>query len=583
MSEDRVIPVEQTTDMPTLKIKSEGSEISNEFHVVSVTVEKEVNRIPKAQIILLDGDTAKEDFEISNQDHFIPGKKIEIHAGYHSDESLIFKGIVINHRIKARKGKASYLYIDCRDESVKMTVGRKNKYYYDSTDSDIFSEILGKYSLDTDIEPTEASHKEMVQYYSTDWDFIVSRAEMNGMLVTANDGKFSVKKPDTSSDPVLSLVYGSSMLDFEAEMESRDQYSTVKSNSWDYSSQEVIEEEGTDPGVTESGNISSDDLADVMNLEELSQRHGGKVSDMELKAWASSRILKSKLAKIRGRVKSQGYGDINPGDMLELNGVGDRFNGKNFVSAVRHQINLKNWETDIQFGLSPEWFSKSQKDIIDTPAAGLLPAVQGLQIGIVTQLEDDPDGEDRVLVKMPMISSDEDGVWARVATLDAGDSRGSFFRPEIGDEVLLGYLNEDPRFPVILGMMNSSAKPAPITAKDSNPEKGFITRSEMKLLFDDEKKVITVETPGGNKIVLSDDEGAVNLEDQNGNKITMDSDGITMESAKDVAIKASGDVKIEGINSEIKANSQFKAEGAAGAEVSSSAVMTIKGSLVQIN
>jgi hypothetical protein len=56
-----------------------------------------------------------------------------------------------------------------------------------------------------------------------------------------------------------------------------------------------------------------------------------------------------------------------------------------------------------------------------------------------------------------------------------------------------------------------------------------------------------------------------------------------LESAKDIILKASGDVKIEGTNIEIKASAQLKAEGGAGAEFSSSASTTVKGSLVQIN
>ena len=83
-----------------------------------------------------------------------------------------------------------------------------------------------------------------------------------------------------------------------------------------------------------------------------------------------------------------------------------------------------------------------------------------------------PDGEDRVQVRVPVINSQDDGLWARVATLDAGENRGSFFRPEIGDEVVLGFLNDDPRDPIILGMLNSSAKPAPITASIRLSRKG---------------------------------------------------------------------------------------------------------------
>ncbi|MBN1301239.1 MAG: type VI secretion system tip protein VgrG [Melioribacteraceae bacterium] len=582
MSEDKILPVEQTTDLATFTIISGGNKISKEYHVISITVTKEVNRIPTAKIIFADGDAAKGDFELSNQDLFIPGEEIEVQAGYHNDESTIFKGIIVSHSLKARKNKSSQLVIECRDNAVKMTAGRKNKYYYESKDSDIIEEIIKSYNLSTDIEATDVDHKEMVQFYSTDWDFIVSRAEANGKMIFVNDGKISMMEPETTTDPVLSLGYGPPIIEFEAEMDARYQYPSIKSSSWDYTSQEVAEEEAEEPSITEAGNIDADELSDVLELSEFSQRHSGKLDDNELRAWANSRLLKSKLAKIRGRIRIEGYNNITPGDTIEMTGMGDRFNGKVFVSGVSHQLYRNYWETDIQFGISPDWFAKAS-DIMDVNGGGLVPGIQGLHIGIVTQLESDPDGEDRVLVKMPLIDTNEEGVWARVATLDAGENRGSFFRPEIGDEVVLGFLNDDPRDPILLGMLNSSAKPAPITASDTNPEKGFVTREDLKLIFNDEKKVITIETPGGNIITLTDNDGAIKLVDENSNKITMDSNGISIESAKDVKIKAAGDVKVDGTNIEIKAKAQFKAEGSAGAEVSSSATATLKGSIVQIN
>jgi uncharacterized protein involved in type VI secretion and phage assembly len=149
--------------------------------------------------------------------------------------------------------------------------------------------------------------------------------------------------------------------------------------------------------------------------------------------------------------------------------------------------------------------------------------------------------------------------------------------------VVLGFLNDDPRNPIVLGQMHSSAKASPIPASDDNNEKGLVTRSGIELRFDDDKKVVTLKTPGGNSVVVSDEDQGIVLEDQNGNKLTLNADGITLESAADVSIKASGDVKVEGANVEASAQAQFKAEGSGGAEVSSSANTTIKGSLVQIN
>ncbi|MCK5087813.1 MAG: type VI secretion system tip protein VgrG, partial [Melioribacteraceae bacterium] len=492
MSEGRVIPTPAPSDLPTLKILIGGNEITNAYQIVSVDVNKVFNKISNAKISVVDGDPSVEDFRISNTDDFKPGNEIEILAGYHNKNTTIFKGIIIKHGIKSRKYKPSLLVIEAKDKAVKMTVGRKSLLYYDSNDSDIIEEIVGNYGLEKDVESMDIKHAEMVQHNVTDWDFIMSRAEMNGKLVFTDDGKLIVKKPDTSASSELTLIYGSTMMEFEAEIDSRTQWESVKSYSWNYTDQELIEEEASDPNFKENGNLSSADLAEVIGVEEYSIRHSGNVSDRELKAWADAQNLKSKIARIKGRVKFQGYPDIKPGAVIELKGVGDRFNGNVFVTGIKHQINAENWETDIQFGLSEVWFYKNE-NVVEKPASGLVPNIYGLQIGVATQLESDPDGENRVLVRIPIIDNENNGLWARVATLDAGDNRGSFFLPEIGDEVIIGFVNDDPRDPVVLGMLNSSAKPAPVEAADDNHEKGFVTRSEMKLMFNDDKKSITIE------------------------------------------------------------------------------------------
>jgi len=158
-----------------------------------------------------------------------------------------------------------------------------------------------------------------------------------------------------------------------------------------------------------------------------------------------------------------------------------------------------------------------------------------------------------------------------------------YFRPEIGDEVIVGFLHDDPRFPVVLGALHSSEKPSPIETTDDNHEKGIVTRSQIKILFNDETKTLTIETPGGRKIIVDDDGGTITLEDAEGNKCVMDSSGIAMESSGEITVKAGGDLNLEGANVTIKASAQLKGEGASGAEISSSGTAVLKGSLVQIN
>ena len=588
MSNDTTIPTPATPDVCTVAVLIDGAEIPGTFHLLSVAVTQELNRIPSAVIHLMDGDAAKSTFEASNADYFVPGKKIEIQLGYRSQNDSVFKGIIIKHSVKIRKS-ASLLVVECRNEAVKMTSGVKSRYYTDKLDSDIMEEILGLYNLQKEVTATTPDLKEVVQYESTDWDFLLCRAEANGHVVHVGDDKVVIAPPDTSSSAVVKVNYGSTILELDAEIDSRWQSKGIKANSWNPTDQELIETEASEPSTTNNGNLSPATLADVIGGEADTIRHGGKLSKPELQAWADGRLLKERLAKVRGRVRFQGFAGVLPGKMIEVTGIGERFEGKLYVSGVRHTVANGNWETDVQFGLNPEIYPATH-NLRPMPAGGLLAGVSGLQIGVVTVLESDPDGEERIKVRLPLVSTSEEGIWARISTLDAGKERGTFFRPEIGDEVVVGFLGDDPRCPIVLGMCHSSAKPAPEPAKDSNHRKGYVSREKMKFTFDDEKKIIVLETPGGNKLTLSEEDKGIVIEDQNGNKITLDDSGIKVESAKDLILKASKDMNAEGMNIELKAQTGFKASGTATAEVSGasttvkgSATTTISGGVVQIN
>ncbi len=579
-NDDQRIPVAAPADLPTFTIRVDGSAVSEEYQVQSIVVSRSFNKVAWAEIRIFDGDPAEEDFKVSNTADFIPGKEIEILAGYHNDEEVIFKGLVMGHGLRVFNYTSSFFKIICKDAAVQLTRDRKSAYFYDISDADLIEQLAAGAGLDTEVESTKVTHAQMVQFYATDWDFMVSRAEANGKQILTLDGTLIVKEPQDETS-VLNLKYGGNMLDFEAMIDAGNQIDSVSASAWNPAQQDVVSKEGRVSTLTAPGNISPSELAEAAGREECALQQVG-IQDTELQEWANAKLLKAGYAKVRGRVRIQGFSAVLPGNFISLDGVGERFNGAALVSGVRHEISARNWETDISFGLDPAFFSSANRDIIAAPANGLLPGISGLQTALVTSLED-PDKEDRVQLRLPMIDPGEQGVWARIATLDAGDRRGSFFRPELNDEVIVGFLNGDPRNPVVLGMLNSKAKPAPLTAADDNHQKGFVSRSEIKLLFDDEKISLTIATPNGNTLVLSDEAGGIRVADENGNSLLMDSGGISIESGSDLKIKAAGDVNIEGMNINVKAGSALKAEGSTGAELSSGAATTIKGSTVLIN
>ena len=572
------------TERPSYRILVDGTELDSAFTVSSMAVTKAINKIPTARVELVDGSVAEEDFVSSSEDTLIPGNDIEIKLGYQGEEETVFKGIIVKHGIKTMGANSnSLLIIEAKDIAVKMTVGRKNRYFSDSTDSDILETILGDYGdITDDIEATTTSHAQMVQYYCTDWDFVVTRAETNGQLVMVDDATIKTAAPDYAQEPVANLAYGHNILEFDFEMDARNQFSAIETRAWDTANQEVITSTNQPQEITELGNLSSTDLSDTIGLDPLNYQHSGTLNPEELQSWTNARMLRSQLSKIVGRIKILGNNEIKPGTIINIEGLGDRFNGSAFISGVSHSY-ASNWNTHLHIGLDHKFLTESYDDVQAIPSSSLLPAISGLHVGKVTAIHDDPLGENRIKVKLPLISTEEEGTWARITTLDAGDNRGSFYMPEVDDEVIVGFLNDDPRNPIVIGMVHSSAKTAPFEATEENDEKGFVSRSEMKLVFDDGKNHILLETPNGNKVLLSEEEGAIQIEDENGNIVTLDSGGILLDSAGDVNINAGGDVNIEGVNINLKAQSAFKAEGSSGAEVSSSATATLKGSLVQIN
>ena len=197
----------------------------------------------------------------------------------------------------------------------------------------------------------------------------------------------------------------------------------------------------------------------------------------------------------------------------------------------------------------------------------------GLQIGVVDKFEEDPEKQFRVKVRFPGLGADQPAIWARLASPDAGKGRGFCFRPEKGDEVVLGFFNEDPRQPVIVGALYSSFNRPPegfATLSDKNALKGLVTKKGTIIGFDDQddgKGSVYIETTNKNKILLDDAKKTISLADQHGNVITLDEHGITIKSAKDITLEAAGKLEI-------------KSEG--DAQMDSGGKVEIKGSAVDI-
>jgi uncharacterized protein involved in type VI secretion and phage assembly len=186
----------------------------------------------------------------------------------------------------------------------------------------------------------------------------------------------------------------------------------------------------------------------------------------------------------------------------------------------------------------------------------------GVVVGLVSNNKDE-DGMNRVKVTFPWLSEDEESHWARVSCLMAGEKRGALFLPEVGDEVLVAFEHGDIDRPYVIGSLWNGVDKPPLTNDDGKNNIRLIqSRSGHKVTLDDtdgSEKISVEDKSGKNSIVWDTASNTITITADKDIMLSAPSGTITLD-AKELAIKSSGDAKVEAGGS-----------------------MTLKGSTIDIN
>lgn len=571
-----------------------GKKLNDNYALVSATVHLELNRIGKATIKFNAGNMDKQTFDESDADLFKPGNAIRLDAGSIDKEETLFEGIIIGLRIITGKDHRSYMQVECRNNAYLATQGRKNRIFEKKKDSDIIKEVLSTYG-NVEVDATSYQHPTQVQYYCSDWDFALSRADANGLFIFTNGKKIQVKKPGVGASPVLTVTYGSDLTAFDFELTADDQFTQYEAVSWNPNTQKAVKVAASSPSLNRQGDLQPKNIATGGSLLLQSD---APMEENTLKQWAGGMALKAGLARYQGSCSFYGSAKVVPGSLIELKGLGKRFNGNMFVGSVTHTIEDNEWITEAGAGISPLNIT-DEADVVSPPASGFLPGLQGVHAAVVKKLDGDPLKEYRIQVELPWLEGQNKLLWARLSTMYATNKSGYFFLPELGDEVVVGFMNQDPVHPVILGSLYGTKHTSSYEYEAKNNMKAIVTRENMRIEFNEEKKIITISTPGNNMVEISDDAKQIKLTDQHKNEIVMNNSGISLSSCKDITLKAKGgitldaglkisgtakqDISLEGLNVKAQAKIGVTIKGTVTAELSASGQTTVKGAMVMIN
>jgi uncharacterized protein involved in type VI secretion and phage assembly len=204
-----------------------------------------------------------------------------------------------------------------------------------------------------------------------------------------------------------------------------------------------------------------------------------------------------------------------------------------------------------------------------------------VQNAVVTD-NNDPDKLGRIKVRFDWQSDGQSTPWIRMVNPHSGDSRGFYFVPEIGDEVVVGFEHNHPQKPYVIGtMFGGNHSPQENWVTNSNDIKKIRTKSGHTLEFNDTSGSETLAIYNGSGSSADSNSNKITLS-LSPNKITIESQGDIELKATNIKLEAQGNLDIHGTGVSLKADGQLKAEGAT-AEIDGTGQVKIQGGIVQIN
>jgi uncharacterized protein involved in type VI secretion and phage assembly len=156
--------------------------------------------------------------------------------------------------------------------------------------------------------------------------------------------------------------------------------------------------------------------------------------------------------------------------------------------------------------------------------------IQGVVTGQVVNITD-PDQQGRIQVSLPYLGGQNQSYWAPVATLMAGGGCGSWFMPQLGDEVLVAFNQDDVGHPYIVGFLWNGQDQPPST--DTNMRVIRSVNGHEIQLYD---PPVSGGDQGYVRMQFARGDGSVNIVEINNTSITISSDSAISIQAPTVTI-----------------------------------------------
>jgi phage protein D/phage baseplate assembly protein gpV len=557
--------------VPLYKVMIDGMEISPEeadaVHSIKIT---DWLRLP--DVCTLDvgyqADVQGPAFSRLDGSRFKIGAALEVKLGSTDERTTktIFKGEIVTVEPDFQAGSVA-LSVRAYDKSHRMMRSRKQRSFLNKTISDIVKEVCGGYGLGASTGPTGAPLDFVLQNNETDWEFVWRLARRVGFEVTLEENTIHFKKPAAATE--IALDYPDEIHSFRPRVTAVQQVNKVNVRGFDSKQKRSVlatktrAEQLTEAGIkrSEVAKAFGDSVLEIAGQSFSSNEEAGAIAQAALDQLAN--------AYLAAEGATFGNPDIKAGVKLKITGVGEKFSGTYRVAKAVHVLQTGGYITQFANSAGEHTLlgQTGSNGGGGSPGGG-----NSLVVGVVTN-NNDPEKLGRVKVKLPFLSEQET-FWAPVLLPSSGNERGISMLPQPDEQVIVGFENGDPSYPIVLGsVFNGKDKPG---SEMAVLDGSFALKSDKKALIAAKEDINLRSDKGKWLIDVKGGEIVENVKTPGNYKGTFDgkyeltaSQAVTIESkmsitlkAPSITIEAQGSLALKGANVDVQGQAAVNVKGA---------------------
>ncbi len=283
---------------------------------------------------------------------FAIGDAVQINMGYEKPEVLI-RGEITALDLEFSGGHLPRLTVRGYDKRHRLQRGRKTRTFTSQKDSDIVRRIAGERGFRARVTDSETVHEFVMQPDQSDWEFLTERARRINFELVMEGNELLFRRRGEGSGPIVSLKLGEELTEFTPRLSSVGQISELVVRSWDVNKSELITATAVGTSVramSRDGKVAPTLVSAAFGTatETISAPPSALNGAGEAGMLARARLGIVALGLIQADGICSGSSSIRAGNMVRIDGVGNRFNGEYYVASASHRYDGDGYSTHIK-------------------------------------------------------------------------------------------------------------------------------------------------------------------------------------------------------------------------------------------